>query len=598
MRTADAILTVIHERGKRGLPLERVYRLLFNRDLYLRAYARLYPNAGALTRGSTPETVDGMSLAKIDRIIEALRFERYRWTPVRRVYIPKPRGKGMRPLGIPAWSDKLLQDVLRSILEAYYDPQFSDHAHGFRPARGCHTALATIQTQWTGTRWFIEGDIARCFDAIDHDILIGIMRERIHDERFLRLLGGLLDAGYLEDWKLHRTVSGTPQGGVVSPILSNIYLDRFDQWVTTTLIPAFTRGAKHKRHPEYMRLCHQLSAKRQRGDREGVRAMVLRRRTLPSIDPLDPDYRRLRYVRYADDFVLGFTGPKAEAERIKGQIKEWLRDHLKLDLSEEKTLITHATTEAARFLGYDLMNRQANDWLDSRKRRGINGVISLRVPASVVEAKCARYHKGGIVMHRTELIHHSDYTIVSTYQAEYRGIVQYYRLAHNIAWLNRLQWVMQGSLLKTLAAKHKSTMRAMRERYATTTTDPTTGQTLACLEVRVERDGKPPLVARFGGISLVRQPEAILNDTPPRVWGRGTELLTRFLAEECELCGSRDHIEVHHIRKLADLKRHGRRDRPAWVRVMASRQRKTLVVCRACHQAIHQGKPTRQRPLE
>jgi group II intron reverse transcriptase/maturase len=233
MRSAETVLGIIRERGRRGLPLEDVYRQLFNPDLYLRAYGRLARNAGALTPGSTAETADGMSRASIDAIIDALRHERYRWRPVRRVYIEKKRSKKKRPLGIPTWSDKLLQEVLRSILEAYYEPQFSPRSHGFRPSRGCHTALAEIRQNWTGTRWFIEGDIAQCFDRLDHQVLLAILHERIHDQRFLRLIENLLKAGYLEDWKFNRTLSGTPQGGVVSPILANIYLDRLDQLVVS-----------------------------------------------------------------------------------------------------------------------------------------------------------------------------------------------------------------------------------------------------------------------------------------------------------------------------------------------------------------------------
>ncbi len=216
MRNAETVLGVIQERGKRGLPLEDVYRQLYNPDLYLRAYARLSQRDGALTPGTTGETVDGMTLAKIEQLIEDLRFERYRWSPVRRTYIPKKDGK-LRPLGIPTWTDKLLQEVIRSILEAYYEPQFSQHSHGFRPEHGCHTALTPIATTWNGTTWFVEGDIAQCFDRIDHTILLAILRDKLHDNRFLRLIQNLLQAGYLEAWQYNKTLSGTPQGGVVMP---------------------------------------------------------------------------------------------------------------------------------------------------------------------------------------------------------------------------------------------------------------------------------------------------------------------------------------------------------------------------------------------
>ena len=316
MRNAETVLGVISERGRRRLPLEDIYRQLFNRDLFLRAYGRIYRNDGAMTPGATPETVDGMSLEKIDAIIDALRHERYRWTPVRRTYIPKKSGK-LRPLGIPTWSDKLLQEVVRSLLEAYYEPQFSPHSHGFRPDRGCHTALGEITQHWRGVKWFIEGDISQCFDRIDHPVLLSILNEKLHDQRFLRLLANLLDAGYLEDWRYHATLSGSPQGGVVSPILSNIYLDKLDQFVETVLIPAHNHGERRKPYPPYMALLNAARRKTDAGQTD--EAWLLRRQAqqMPSRDPNDPDFRRLWYVRYADDFLLGFSGPREEAEQIK-----------------------------------------------------------------------------------------------------------------------------------------------------------------------------------------------------------------------------------------------------------------------------------------
>jgi group II intron reverse transcriptase/maturase len=216
MRNAETTLAIIEDRGKRGLPLEDVYRQLYNPDLYLRAYGRLYRNDGAMTEGTTTETVDGMSQRKIGEIIGLLGLERFRWTPVRRVQIPKGNGK-TRPLGIPTWSDKLLQEVMRSVLEAYYEPQFSPTSHGFRPGRGCHTTLKDIFHAWKGTKWFIEGDIKGCFDNIDHEILLSILREKIHEHRFLILVESLLKAGYLELWDYRPTLSGTPQGGIITP---------------------------------------------------------------------------------------------------------------------------------------------------------------------------------------------------------------------------------------------------------------------------------------------------------------------------------------------------------------------------------------------
>lgn len=390
MRRAETILGIIRERGRRRLPLEDIYRQLYNRDLYLRAYGRLYRNDGAMTPGSTTETVDAMSLGKIEAMIRALRGERYRWTPVRRTHIPKKSGK-MRPLGLPTWSDKLLQEVIRSILEAYYEPQFNQHSHGFRPYRGCHTALGEITKRWRGVKWFIEGDISQCFDRMDHQVMLSILSEKLHDNRFLRLISNLLKAGYLEDWKYNQTLSGVPQGGVVSPILSNIYLDRLDQFVESVLLPAHNHGDRRKPNASYMALLNAARARRIAGDREKAKALRHQAQRMPSRDPNDPDFRRLWYVRYADDWLLGFSGPREEAEEIKRQLAEFLRSTLKLELSQAKTLITNARMESARFLGYEIVNQNA----DSKQhrashRRCINGSLGLKVPVDVIRGKCSK----------------------------------------------------------------------------------------------------------------------------------------------------------------------------------------------------------------
>ena len=588
MRNAETVLNVIRERGERELPLENIYRLLYNRNLYLRAYGHIYSNQGAMTKGTTADTVDGMSLAKIDRLIDALRYERFRWTPVRRVNIPKTNGK-TRPLGIPTWTDKLLQEVIRMILEAYYEPQFSDHSHGFRPNRGCHTALSEVAHTWKGTRWFVEGDIKGCFDNIDHDVLLSVLGEKLHDNRFLLLLKYLLKAGYVEDWKYGRTLSGTPQGGIVSPILANIYLDRLDKYVETVLVPAHTRGTERRRNPEWTALRRQMAAQRKSGNHQQAATLRRQMQKLPSGDPYDPGYRRLRFVRYADDFVLGYIGPKAEAEQINESLRTFLRDTLKLELSEEKTLITHATSQAARFLGYELVNQQANDKFDHRGQRSVNGQIGLRVPAKVIEQHCQAYMVNGKPAHRNELLADDDYTIVSRYQAEFRGVVQYYLLALNVSHFGKLQWVMQQSLAKTLAAKHKTSRRKLIRRHQSTVE--TEHGKRACLQVVVERgEGKRPLVARFGGIPLKRKRQAVLTDQKPQRYRvERNELIKRLLADECELCGSKVDVQVHHVRALRDLNVKGQGAKSPWAQVMAARRRKTLVVCRPCHLAVHGG---------
>jgi group II intron reverse transcriptase/maturase len=599
MQDTNVYLELLHERGKRGLPLERVYRQLYNKKLYLTAYGKIYRNAGAMTPGVTEETVDSMSLEKIDTIIEALRYERYQWEPARRTYIPKRNGK-KRPLGMPVWSDKLLAEVIRMILNAYYEPQFSDHSHGFRPGRGCHTALRDIYYNWTGTTWFIEGDIKACFDSFDHELLISTLSERIHDGRFIQLMRKLLDAGYLEDWKYNQTLSGVPQGSILSPILSNILLDKLDTFVETVLIPQYTKGGKRKPNKEYERLIQQAHRLFKKGQTDAAKRVRKQAQQLSSVDSGDPNHRRLKYVRYADDFCLGFVGPKAEAEEIKQQIGAFLQEELKLELSKTKTLITHARSEAARFLGYEITTIQDDKKLHANGKRNINGRIGLKLPHDILQEKCRRYMKDGKVKHRAELINESDYTIISTYQLEFRGIANYYQLAYNMHTLNELRWIMMQSLTKTLACKHKTTIQKIVKAYKAEQT--IKGVTYKVLQALVKREGKKPLIAIWGGISLKWDIKANLIDQPQRQpWNCRSELERRLLAQICEQCGAThltDKIEVHHIRALKDLNKYTGREKPLWVQKMAARRRKTLVLCRTCHMDIQYGRPVRRQKIK
>jgi group II intron reverse transcriptase/maturase len=583
MQEAETVLAVLRERGRKGLPCNELYRQMFNKSLYLLAYGNIYSNQGAMTPGACNETADGMSEAKIGEITAAMRGEQYRFAPVRRVYIPKRNGK-LRPLGLPSWSDKLVGEVVRLVLEAYYEPQFSGRSHGFRKGRGCHTALRDVQNTWTGTVWFVEGDISDCFGKIDHEILLKILAEKIHDNRFLRLIRNMLKAGYLEDWQYHETLSGTPQGGVVSPLLSSIYLDKLDKYVEQELIPQHTRGTRRKANPQYRELATRRRAALQDGDREHARELEKQMRALPCGDPMDPGYRRLFYARYADDHLLGFIGPKAEAEEIKTKLAAFLRETLALELNAAKTLITHARTGAARFLGYEITVQHSSTKI-TNGRRSVNGRIALRVPRDVVTAQCARYRRRGKPWHRSILQNLPDYDIVQTYGAEYRGVANYYLLAQDVWRLNRLRWNAETSMLKTLAAKHKSTVTKMAARYkAKVITDdgPRT-----CFEARRKREGKPDLVARFGGIPLKRDRRAVIRDpTPVPAATPYRELIHRLRKRRCELCEHGATVTVHHVAKLASLGKPGS-GQPAWAALMARMRRKTLIVCAPCHEYIH-----------
>src|SRR4249920_1679940 len=583
MQTAEVVLGVLRDRGRKGLPCTQLYRQMFNRDLYLLAYGNIYSNQGAMTPGVSEETADGMSEEKIEQIIGLMRQEKYRFSPARRVYIPKKNGK-LRPLGMPTWSDKLVGEVVRLLLEAFYEPQFSDTSHGFRKFRGCHTALREINNTWTGTAWFVEGDISDCFGSLDHEILLGILAEKIRDNRFLRLIRNMLKAGYLEDWDYRDTLSGVPQGGTVSPILSNVYLDKLDKFVEQELIPQYTRGATRAANPAYRQADALLRRARRRGDRAEARRLFLEMRALPSTDPMDPGYRRLKYIRYADDHILGFTGPKAEAEEIKARLADFLRETLGLELNQQKTLITHARSQRARFLGYDITVQHCDTKL-TKGQRSANGKIALKVPPDVIRAQCARYRKHGKPWHRPRLQNLDDYDIVRTYGAEYRGVINYYLLAQDIRRLNAFEWNAKMSMLKTLGLKHRSSVSKMAARHKAKIE--TSDGPRRCFEARKKREGKRDLVARFGGISLRRNQRAVITDPSPvtPAYPR-KELISRLLKRECELCETGTTVAVHQVSSLKKLGATGP-GQPAWAALMARKRRKTLIVCADCREYIH-----------
>jgi group II intron reverse transcriptase/maturase len=565
------------------------------RGLFLKAYAKIYANDGATTAGTdAQDTIQGMSLARIDAIIEQLAEGSYRWKPSRRTYIPKHNG-AQRPLSIPNWSDKLVQEVMRMILEAYYEPQFRDCSHGFRPSRSCHTALREIKQTWTGTKWFVEGDIKGCFDNLQHEVILALLGRTIHDTRFLKLVKEMLRAGYVDDWRYHRSYSGAPQGGIVSPILSNIVLHELDTWVEEQLIPRYTRGKRRKKNRAYDRTWAAKKAAQQRGNKERFRALTKQLRQLPRHDPYDPDYRRLRYVRYADDFLLGFLGPKAEALEIKAELGAFLQK-IGLTLSEEKTYVTHAREQAARFLGYEITTA----WDDAKlslcqghKTRALNGTIQLRVPRAVSIKWLRRYTRKHKPCHKGGYIELSDFEIVQTFGAQLRGLTNYYLLADSLCRsLGRVRWACMESARKTLAAKHKirQPSKTFRKYYR----NGADADEWRHIQVSIVREGKPPLVAKCGEKPLRKQSMSYSKDKIPLpvIAGTKSELLTRLLKGKCELCGQTANLEAHHVNKLKNLRKRwqGRRQKPQWVQFMIARRRKTIVVCQPCHQKITTGR--------
>lgn len=593
MQNPNALLTILGKMGQKSeVKFEKLYPKLYNIELWVTAYERIAPNPGNMTMGTDGETIDGTGMELIREIITELKTSRYKPTPVRRTYIPKANGK-LRPLGIPSFRDKLLQTVVKLLLEAIYEPTFADQSHGFRPERSCHTALEQVKAM-TGVRWWVEGDIKGFFDNLNHDTLLRILSKRITDRRFLHLIEQFLKAGYVEDWQYHQTYSGTPQGGNLSPLLANIYLNELDQKIAQK-VTEFNRGKRRRNRQEYENICQRKKRARRRAQRTGnwETYKALRKLTLQTqaTDPQDPNFRRLYYVRYADDFLLGIIGSKADATALKSWLANYLRDELQLELSEEKTLITNAQ-ERVRFLGYDIKHWSGKKILryptrtGVRTRRTCHHQLALLIPRD----KCHTFAKeygdpmGWKGKCRSKLINLSELEILMRYNAEVRGFLNYYALADNFSDVaSSLLWLTATSFFKTLAGKRKSSvMKVLKSlkrgpaRYVVPLRDKE-GNTVREYE----------LVVSTRQIPRRKTTRADL-DQQPFLWKyqSRTELGQRLLANQCEWCGTQEgEMQVHHVRKLADLK-----GKTVWEYWMIERRRKTLVLCKHCHTELHAGR--------
>lgn len=572
----------------------KLYRYLLRPDIYFVAYKNLYANSGAATKGVNEDTADGFSEAKIDSIIKALADETYQPMPVRRTYIQKKNNrKKLRPLGIPTFTDKLVQEVLRMILEAVYEPIFLDVSHGFRPKRSCHTALKQLRREFNGTCWFVEGDIKGCFDNIDHAVLVGLLNNKIKDARITKLIYKFLKAGYLEDWQYHKTYSGTPQGGIISPLLANIYLHELDKFVMKLKSEFDTPGVGQitpeyrELHNEIKRLSYRLTKVTGEERKLVLAEYKLKRQKLMSIPCTAQTDKKLKYVRYADDFLIAVKGSREDCQWIKSKLAEFIGDALKMELSEDKTLITHSS-KCARFLGYDVRVRRSGKIKRGGpghvKMRTLNGGVELLVPLNdkirqfVFTKGVAIQKEDGSMfpVHRKYLIGLTDLEIVSVYNAELRGICNYYGMASNFCKLHYFAYLMEYSCLKTLASKHKTSLSKIIDKF-----NDGTGKWGVPYETKL--GNKRRYFANYTDCKGKCSATDYISNAAV-VYGYAVNTLeNRLKAKVCELCGTTEsnHYEVHHINKLKNLK-----GKERWEIAMIAKHRKTLVVCRDCHRSI------------
>ncbi len=607
MRNPENVLKSLQSKAcNTSYKYERLYRNLYSTEFYLLAYQQIKSAEGNMTVGIDSETIDGMGMERIHTLIEKIKDFSYQPNPARRSYIPKANGK-RRPLGIPSFDDKLIQEVVRLLLESIYEPTFHNCSHGFRPNKSCHTALKYVQKYFTGTKWFIEGDIKGCFEQIDHHILISILRRRIKDEYFIGLIWKFLKAGYMEDWKYYNTYSGTPQGSIISPILANIYMNELDYFMGE-YAKAFYSGKRRKVNPVYKKMQRMYQKKQKELKQKETNGNECERENLVSeikelkrnlretqySDQMDSEYKRIFYIRYADDFLIGIIGSKKEAEQIKNQISNFLSEKLHLELSKEKTLITHGH-DFANFLGYHITvaKGEYNKKIKTGTTRRVNiGKVFLYVPKEKWMKRLLQYKALKIKydkqngnqeiwepVRRTQLMHLDDIEILNQYNAEIRGLYNYYRLANNVSVLNNFYYVMRYSMLKTFAGKYRTRISKIIRKY---------------------RQGKDFVVKyhKKDGIGRVLfynkgfQQDTKVGMSNPDVIARAIEnysrsgLIKRLKANQCEWCGKENvPIEVHHIRKLKDLK-----GKKKWEIVMIARKRKTMALCIDCHNKLHAGK--------
>ena len=597
MEKSERVLKALSDHSQSSdYKYERLYRYLFSEEMFAVAYQRIYAKQGNMTPGTDGKTIDEMSIERIERLIVSLKDESYQPHPARRVYIPKKNGK-KRPLGIPSFEDKLVQEVVRLLLEAIYEGHFEGTSYGFRPHRSCHTALGMIQKSFAGAKWFIEGDIKGFFDNIDHNVLISILRERISDERFLRLIRKFLNAGYVEDWKYNKTYSGTPQGGIISPMLANIYLDKFDKYIKE-YAAKFRKGDRRSINPEYWRLNNKknwLKKKLQKTSDEQIRKSYLyeiaqlskQMLSTPHKDAMDADFRRMQYVRYADDFLISVIGSKSECETIKADITQFMREQLKLELSDEKTLITHAQ-DKAKFLGYEIFIRKSDAVKrnkDGVLKRDFNGAVVLTLNSAVIQKKLTEYNALEVrnidgkdiwwSKPRRYMTPMKPEDILAQYNAEIRGLYNYYSLAANVSKeCASFAFIMKMSMFKTLGWKLNTSARKVRQKYQK-------DKDFVIPYNDAKGKQKYRVFYNEGFKKRNAQFDVDYDKLPQTMYVPYPSLVERLKDGRCELCGKEGKVVMHHVRTLTKLKGNNE-----WERLMLKRHRKTLVVCEDCNSMI------------
>lgn len=597
MKKSELILEVIAKntiKNNNEWKHEQLYRQLYNEDFYFLAYDLIKNNSGSIISGIDDKTIDGFNKNIIYELIEELKTEKYKPKPIKIIKNKK------KSIGIPTIKDRLLQKVCQLILESIYEPIMSKYSHGFRPDKSCHTALNQLINSSTGIKWWIEGDIENYFNSINHNILIEILRKKINDERFLNLIRKFLNAGVMKDFISENTYSGISIGGILSPILSNIYLNEFDKYMEDYQ-KSFNSGKYRKANPEYTKLRYQKQQKEKLlkenpniNNKDDIineiKTIKFKMRHLSSGNPIDKNFKRFIFVRYADDWLVGVIGSKADCEKIKLDIQNFLTNQLNLKLSDKKTKITNAK-DSIRYLGYQIKKyKNTDDVIDKNKKRQISEKFGLYINIEqcrdfflknkMMEIKNNTFKSKGLPF----LSIKDDLEIINHYNGLLRGYYNYYSLANNIYILNQFQFIFEESFIKTMAHKYKSSKYKMYRKYKKNKK----------IKVKYKNSkGEVKFVELYHegfAKKRVNNKNEIDIKFNPLKYATRTSMSQRLQANKCELCGKTEgNFEIHHINKMKNIKN----GKSQWEKLMIARKRKTIVVCEECHLKIH-GKKKKQ----
>lgn len=485
MQEPNIILDMLNQRSLLNHQIDKIYRYLYNPEWYYIAYRKLYKN------GNNDEVIDDIIIKKINKIIEKIRLQKYQWSKTKVIENDKKK-----KLTVGEWSDKLVQEVLRMILSAIYEPKFSNSSHGFRINRNCDTALTMISQKFRGCMWFIKCSMTTFFD---HNILLNILSKTIKDGRFIELIRKMLKANNFNNEFIYgKTYSGMPQGGILLPLFINIYFNELDQFIEDNLKSKFNKEERRKVDKAYNRKKSNIEKIR----RKLKKITTKEQHQLSSKEPIRySNFRRLEYIRYGNESIISLIGTYKEAVEIKDLIYMFLKDELNLELSSNDIQIIKSRKKPVKFLGYNIMVQICNTKI-TNKSRNVNGVIGLFIPDDIIQEKLKKYSKNGKPIHLTQLIDDSIFNIIYKYQNDFKGIAQYYKYARNQQLLSKLKWFMEVSMMKTIARKLKTSCAKIYKKYG------------ACKEVNgkyykiiqysiVDKNGKMK-TAYFGGIPLKR----------------------------------------------------------------------------------------------